>query len=303
MEIPDYQTLMLPLLQYLSDGKEHQINECANAIAKHFKLTEKQQNQLLPNSNYPILKDRMGWAKSYMKMAGLIKNDKRGIYQITDAGLSLIKSNPQTINNQLLMQYPSFQEFLNKSQPSQKSKTEKDTEDINLEEEKRTPSEMMREALGQVNHQLGEDLIDKVISMSPQFFERLVIELMEKMGYGEGKITNYTKDGGIDGIINEDKLGLGKIFIQAKRYQRGNNVGSPMTDAFVGAITKKGGNKGVFITTSDFTSSAKDNRSQSVKVAYINGLDLAKLMIQYSIGVTAVDTYVVNKIDSDYFDE
>ncbi len=175
--------------------------------------------------------------------------------------------------------------------------------DINLEEEKRTPSEMMREALGQVNHQLGEDLIDKVISMSPQFFERLVIELMEKMGYGEGKITNYTKDGGIDGIINEDKLGLGKIFIQAKRYQRGNNVGSPMTDAFVGAITKKGGNKGVFITTSDFTSSAKDNRSQSVKVAYINGLDLAKLMIQYGIGVTAVDTYVVNKIDSDYFDE
>ncbi len=301
MEIPDYQTMMRPLLQYLSDGREHKINECAKAIAKHFKLTEEQQNQLLLNSNYPILKDRMSWAKSYLKMAGLIQNKKRGIYKITDAGLSLIKSNPQTINNKLLIQYPSFQEFLKRSQSS--SKTEKDKENINLEKNKHTPSEMMREALELVNHQLGEDLIDKIISMSPQFFEQLVVELMEKMGYGEGKITQYTKDGGIDGIINEDKLGLGKIFIQAKRYQRGNNISSPMTDAFVGAITKKGGNKGVFITTSDFSSSAKDNRSQSVKVAYINGMDLAKLMIQYGIGVTAVDTYVVNKIDSDYFDE
>lgn len=227
MRIPDYQTMMLPLLQYLSDGKEHQINECAEAIAKAFKLTEEQKSQILPNGTYPILKDRMSWAKSYLKMAGLIKNDKRGIYQITTSGLSLIRSNPEIINNQRLMQYPSFQKFLKKSHSSQKSKTEKNEEDISLEEDKRTPSEIMREALNQVNHQLGEDLIDKVISKSPQFFERLVVELMEKMGYGEGKITRYTKDGGIDGIINEDKLGLGKIFIQAKRYQRGNNVSSP----------------------------------------------------------------------------
>lgn len=247
--IPQFEAYMLPLLQYLADGKEHSTDECANAMCDHFHLTEEERNAV-DSRHLNIVKSRMGWAKSYMKMAGLILNDKKGKYTISPEGRKVLQENPQVINRDFLLRYPSFQAFFNGS----RQKKEKKEVHVNSNTNEQTPLEQMTSAYDLISHQLASEIVDKVMAQSPQFFERLVVDLLRKMGYGiSSKVTQYSGDGGIDGIIEEDKLGLDNIYIQAKRWSPDNKVSRPALQAFIGAIADHGGSKGVFITTSSFT--------------------------------------------------
>ena len=295
--IPQYETFMLPLLQFLGDGKEHSTSECAGAMASFFNLTE-EEKETTDDRNIPVYRSRMGWAKTYMKNAGLVENNKKGIYLITGEGRKVLVEHPSKIDRNYLLKYPSFREFQKRSG----NKTFK--QHIEEESDGKTPLESMTAAYKELSSQLASDLLDKVLSESPEFFERLVVDLLRKMGYGiSSKVTRFSGDGGIDGIIEEDKLGLDNIYIQAKRWAKDNKVSRPQLQAFIGAMADRGGSKGVFITTSSFTQDAQNYHPNNYKIALIDGTRLASLMIEYSLGVSVSQTFAIKKIDNDYFEE
>ena len=305
--IPDFESIMLPLLKYLGDGKEHSINECANALAIQFHLTEEEVNQKTKTGNYTLFKDRLGWAKSYLKMAGLLHNEKKGIYVISSEGKKLLASNPSNINKDYLKRYPSFVKFVT---PTGFQSTvgigpvQAESAAIN---DKRTPDEVMRDAYEQIKSQLADDLLDKIIAKDAHHFEELVVRLLVKMGYGnegDAYATPLTNDEGIDGVINEDKLGLDKIFIQAKKWDKDSTIGRPEIQKFIGAVLSHGGSKGVFITTARFSKQAREiTIPNNLKLRMVDGIELANLMIQNNLGVSVSYKYEIKKIDSDFFDE
>lgn len=300
MAIPDFQSLMLPLMQYCRDGKEHNTSETSDALAATFKLTTDERRALLPSGVQKIFINRLAWAKSHLKMAGLLESPKRGVFKITKRGLDVLENKPSAINLKYLFQFPEYVQFRN----TKRIKTETDDSD---NDHPATPEETLENAYEKIRRDLATELLQRLKSSSPAFFERLVVEVIVKMGYGgtrqdAGKAIGKSGDGGIDGIIKEDKLGLDTIYIQAKRWE--NTVGRPEIQKFVGALTGQRAKKGLFIATSDFTSDALDYVSRvDTKIVLIDGETLAELMIDHNVGVSTIATYDLKKIDSDYFTE
>lgn len=297
--IPNYQECMLPLLQLLGDNNVHTAKECVEKLSESLDLTEEEKSELIPSGKQTIIANRISWARFYLEKAGLINVVSRGKYQITPQGQQLLSEHPAFINNAILYRYDQFVEFM-KQGASYRSNVKND---INPVLPDQTPEEILDSTYKQLQSNLSEEILEKVLEQSPQFFERLVVDLLEKMGYGAGKITGRTGDGGIDGVIDEDKLGLDVIHIQAKRWQIDNKVGRKELQSFVGALAGQSGRKGVFITTSSFTPQALEYNPSNVKIAKIDGKKLADLMILYNLGVSTKILYELKKIDSDYFEE
>ena len=301
--VPDYQSIMLPLLRIVSDKQEHIFRDIIEKLAGQFKLTDNDRKELLPSGQQPIFDNRVGWAKTYLKKAGLLETPRRAIIVITQRGLDVLKQNPQEINVRFLRKFPEFIEF---------QTTKRDTlEEAPPTEEvaTHTPEENLENAYQKIKKPLAQDLLNKVIELPPAFFERLVVELLVKMGYGgsikdAGKAIGRSGDEGIDGTIKEDKLGLDIIYIQAKRWQPSNVVGRPEIQKFVGALAGQGAKKGIFIITSSFTKEAIEYVQRiDTKIVLIDGKLLADLMIDYDVGVTKSASYEIKKIDNDYFGE
>ncbi|MBM4288060.1 MAG: restriction endonuclease [Deltaproteobacteria bacterium] len=283
MAIPDFQTIMLPLLEILGDQKEKSNQELHDRLADVFKLTLDEVNQFYPTGNAKIFYDRISWSKTYLKKALLISSPKRGVVKITNRGLDVLKSTPDKIDLKYLMGIvtPAIDE--------------------------KTPEEYIEYGYKTIVDTLSKDLLEKIKECPPAFFEKLVIDLLLAMGYGgskqeAGKIIGKSGDAGIDGIINEDKLGLDSIYVQAKRWE--GSVSRPEIQRFAGALAGKRAKKGIFITTSSFTKEAVEYVSMiESRIILIDGEYLAKLMIDHDIGVTKIRSYDLKRIDSDYFIE
>lgn len=301
--IPNYQECMLPLLQLLNDNQIHTSKECVTELSTVLNLTEEEKSELLPSGKQTIISNRISWARFYLEKAGLIKVVSRGKYQITQEGINLLSEHPTTINNNILYRYDQFLAFMKQGSTKGNSIDDNAIKNLQASYLEQTPEEILDSTYNQLQSNLSEEILEKVLQQSPQFFERLVVDLLVKMGYGAGKITGRTGDGGIDGIIDEDKLGLDVIHIQAKRWQLGNNVGRKELQSFVGALAGQSGRKGVFITTSSFTREALEYNPSNVKIAKIDGKKLADLMITYNLGVSTKMLYELKKIDTDYFEE
>jgi len=303
--IPDYQSLMLPLLKLVSDGQEHKYRDLIERLANEFQVTDEERKELLASGNQAIFDNRVGWAKTYLKKAGLLDSPKRATFVITDIGRQTLAKNLDRVDAKYLRQFPAFLEFQNASRND--NEPEEETFVISVSEQ--TPEENLDKAYQRIRKSLASELLQNVVELSPTFFERLVVELLVKMGYGgsikdAGKAMGKSGDEGIDGTIKEDKLGLDIIYIQAKRWKPGNVVGRPELQKFVGALAGQGAKKGIFITTSNFTKEAIEYTPRNeTKIVLIDGEQLAQLMIDYNLGCTPQQTYELKKIDSDYFGE
>lgn len=304
MAIPDYQTLMLPVLKLASDEKEHKFSQAVEELADEFNLSTEERNELLPSGSQAVFNNRVGWARSYLKQAGLLASPKRGFFTITPKGTELLATNPEKIDISVLEQYPEFIEFKNRKKDT--SETEAQVETSSESESTLTPEDALASAYKQLRAALESEVLGSVKESSPSFFERLVVDLLVKMGYGgnrqdAGKALGKSGDGGIDGIINEDRLGLDVIYLQAKHWE--GSVGRPEIQKFAGALQGQRARKGVFITTSSFTNEAKKYASLiESKIILIDGEQLSRLMVEHNVGVSAVGQYEVKKLDSDYFD-
>jgi restriction system protein len=304
MTIPSYHEAMLPILKLASDKKEHSLKETIEFLAQKLKLTEEDRKQLLPSGMQTIFDNRVGWARTYLKKAGLLEYSKTGYYKITERGLKVLEQNPQEIDREFLMQFPEFATF----QTVQKKSLQQNYIDHQKTlVENLNPVEQLEIAHKKIKDELSNELIDKIKNSSPKFFEELVIALLLKMGYGgsrkdAGEAIGQSGDEGIDGIINEDRLGLDSIYIQAKRWDKGT-VSRPEIQKFVGALQGKKASKGIFITTSTFSKEAEDYaKAIACKVILIDGSKLADLMIEYDVGVAKMASYDVKRIDTDFFD-
>jgi restriction system protein len=300
MPIPDYQTLMLPLLRFLEDNKEHSLQEAVEHLSNEYRLSPEERQQLLPSGQQTIIRNRVGWARTYMKKAGLIDPVKRGYFKLSDKGKEALKKKPEKVNVHFLEQFPefiAFRELHNK--PHEKPEIVPDVE--------QTPEEALDGAYQRLREDLEAEILQQVKAVSPAFFERLVVELLVKMGYGgnlhdAGQAVGQSGDGGIDGIIKEDRLGLDVIYIQAKRWQ--GTVGRPEIQKFAGVLQGHRAKKGVFITTSDFSREALEFAEKiDSRIVLMDGLQLVKFMVDNNVGVSNSRIFEVKKIDSDYFEE
>ena len=298
MVIPDYQSIMLPLLELAGDAEEHSLRDAIETLADQFDLSDEERQDLLPSGRQPTFDNRVGWARTYMKKAGLLESTRRGYFRITKRGLGVLEEQPAKIDNAYLKQYPEFVKF----------QTPKRTDEQKVEPElddDATPEEEIEAAYQQLRESLAAELIETVKDCSPAFFEQLVIDLLVKMGYGgtrkdAGQAIGRSGDGGIDGIIKEDRLGLDIVYVQAKKWD--NTVGRPEIQKFAGALQGQRARKGVFITTSEFSRAARDYVSRiDSKIVLIDGETLAQLMLDFDIGVTKVAVYELKRVDSDYF--
>lgn len=304
MAIPDYETLMHPLLSRLADEQTRVVKDVVAQLADEFKLTLEERAQLLPSGGTLTFASRVGWAKTYLKKAGLVQQPKRGLVQITDQGKAALAQQPVRIDVGFLEQFSSFLDFRNSSREKPISTRLNDVLPLPSD---LTPDEVIEAAYQRSISALADEVLERVKACSPIYFERLVVQLLIQMGYGgsreeAGKAVGRSGDGGIDGVINEDRLGLDAIYLQAKRWS--NVVGRPDIQQFVGALAGQRATKGVFISTSRFTQEAKDYAANSqYKVVLIDGERLAELMIEHDLGVSVAATYQLKRIDSDFFNE
>ncbi len=298
MAIPDFQSIMLPLLQFCADGKEHSNKEALDALASQLQLSDSERKQLLPSGQQRLFDNRVAWARAHMKMALLIENPCRGIFRITERGKNLLAQNPSQLNLKFLRQYPEYVD--NRKKPE----TEADSPS---EQEVQTPEEQIEQAYEALREALAREILQQLKSTSPSFFEKVVVDVLVRMGYGgslkdAGQAIGRSGDEGIDGVINEDKLGLDSIYIQAKWWEA--TITRPEIQKFAGALQGKRATKGVFITTSDFSTGAKEFVTNiASKIILIDGNHLANLMIDYGVGVSTQATYELKKLDSDFFVE
>jgi len=304
MPIPDYQSLMLPLLTFLSDGIEHSTREAINALADQFGLTAEERTTPIPSGPQPVLDNRVGWARTYMKKAGLIESPRRGIIKLSDRGSGVLKKNPSRIDNHFLEQFEEYRDFKEQARGSQKK-----TKDLAVPAvlPDTTPEESLEYGFQRLQQELSDELLSRVKTCSPRFFENLVVELLVKMGYGgsikdAGEAIGKSGDEGLDGIIKEDRLGLDVIYIQAKKWE--GTISRPEIQKFAGALQGRRAKKGIFITTSGFSKEAIEYVSKiDSKISLIDGLSLVQLMIEHNLGVSLFQTYEIKKVDSDYFEE
>lgn len=304
MGVPAYSDLMLPLLQFAGDGQEHHIREAIRAIADYLQLSEEERNEVVPKGKQPVFDYRTHWANTYLKKAGLLESTGRGTFRITQRGIHVLQANPKFIDRGFLMQFPEFVEFVT---PTRNDHVE-ETGSSKYVESELTPKELIYTVYQGLLKELREELIEFILDSSPAFFERLVVDLLLSMGYGgaledAGHTIGRSGDGGIDGYIQQDKLGLETIYIQAKRWSD-NVVGRPDVQGFVGSLIGAKAKKGVFITTSRFSKAAEEYVSgvQDYKIILIDGEQLAHLMIEHGVGVSVEATYTIKKVDRDYFD-
>lgn len=300
--IPDFQSLMLPFLKLLADGKLHTIHEIYEALCLQFQLTQEEKEMLLPSGNQAIMRNRVGWTRTYLKKAGLIDSPQRASFIITDEGRKVLSENLTRIDVKFLKRYPVFKEW----QESTKGEGD-DSQDKTELETGKTPEELLEYSFTKLKSELAIDLLEKVKGASPAFFESLVIDLLIKMGYGgsrkeAGEVLGKSGDGGIDGLIKEDKLGLDIIYVQAKRWE--NPVTIHQVRDFAGSLLSKKARKGILLTTSGFPNSAFEFiNSIDPKIRLIDGVELAELMVEYNVGVTVKKSYEVKRLDLDYFEE
>lgn len=304
MAIPTYEQVMLPLLEILRDENLYTNKECIDILAEKLNITEEELRELLPSGKKKIFYDRVNWAKTYMKKAELVEAPRRGTIKITQLGLELLLENPLELKSKDLLRYNSFNDFINAS-----NRNEDNSESNEGLLNERTPSEEIASAFENLRTSLADEILEKINSCSFEFFEKLVIELLIKMGYGgsreeAGRATKKTGDGGIDGIINEDRLGLDSIYIQAKRW-KDTVVGRPEIQKFSGALDTPGASKGIFITTSTFSKEAREyvKAINTKNIVLIDGMQLAQYMIEFNVGVSTEIIYEIKKIDTDYFTE
>lgn len=304
--IPDYQQVMLPLLNILKDEQIHSVSEVYPLIGSYFNLTPQEMAELLPSKKNKILNNRIHWARAYLKMAGAIEPVNKGQFKITNRGKNILSKNLPSISVKFLMdEFSDFRDKIN----SYRTKKKEDFQNpsITTEELTYTPEEQIEAGYQKIKQSLEQELLARLKSIHPSFFEKIVVELLVKMGYGgsiaeAGQATKYTNDEGIDGIIKEDKLGLDVIYIQAKRWE--GTVSRPEIQKFVGALAGQRAKKGVFITTSDFSKEAVSYAGQmDAKIVLIDGEQLAQYMIDYNLGVSVQNVYEIKKLDSDYFEE
>ena len=302
MAIPDFQSLMLPLLKVVADGREYCLRDVVELLASEFHLTDEERQQLLPSGRYPTFDNRIAWAKTYLKKAGLIDQPRRAYFQITERGREVLKSSPSLINMKFLEKFPEYVAF--KENTAQVEAQQQIIPSISAQSE--TPEELIENGARTIRKELAGEILQSVKGCSPGFFERLVVELLVKMGYGgtrqdAGRAIGRSGDEGIDGVIHEDRLGLDVIYLQAKRWE--GVVGRPEIQKFVGALQGQRAKKGVFITTSSFSKEAEEYVSLiESKIILIDGDRLSKLMAEHNVGVSTIGQYEVKKLDSDYFD-
>lgn len=297
MAIPDFQTLMLPILKLCADEQEHASREIGSRLADEFGLTQDEREQPLPSGGQALFTNRVAWALAHLKMAKVMENPRRGVYRITPRGLALLEESPASVNMKLLRRFPEYV-------AARKTDPEPREQIVAVN----TPQELIEEAYRAMLAVLSDELLQKVKGCSPLFFQKLVTDLLIKMGYGgtRDEVQRAVKRGadeGIDGIINEDRLGLERVYIQAKRW--GDTVvGRPELQRFAGALQGQQANKGVFITTSVFSREARDYAAKiSTKIVLVDGEFLVQLMIEHGVGISSVETYDIRQIDSDYFTE
>lgn len=304
MAIPDYQTLMRPLLAAAEDGREHNFTELLPRLADQFQLTEEDRARMLPSGRQGMFRNRLHWASFYLLKAGLLERPRRGHILITQRGRDALRQD-RTVNTKFLEQFADFRDFIGATVAVDEAAPP--AREAEAQVRSQTPEEQLEAGYQRYRDSLASDLLTRVRACSPAFFEQLVIDLLVAMGYGgsrrdAGEAVGRTGDGGIDGIIKEDRLGLDAIYVQAKRWEA--NVGRPVVQAFAGSLEGHRAKKGVLITTSDFSADAKDYVTRiEKKIVLVNGGELANLMIEHGIGVTEITAYVLKRLDGDYFEE
>lgn len=299
MAIPKFQEITLPMLELATDGQVWSLADAREELAKHFRLTEEEIEELLPSGRQARFANRVAWAKVYLERGGLLSSPKRAHFQITDRGREVLQNPPEEISIKFLSQYPEFQEF--------RSRSSKSTEEESDDTESDTPEEILESAYLTIRKNLASEVLERVKACTPRFFEHLVVDLLLNMGYGRagggsGERVGQAGDEGIDGIISEDRLGLEMVYLQAKRWE--GTVGRPEIQKFVGALHGKRARKGVFITTGSFSADAAAYvQTIDPKVALVDGKQLAEYMIDFGLGVSLARAYEVKRIDTDYFEE
>lgn len=303
MPVPDFQSMMLPLLRFAGDGKEHKLRDGINFIAEHFKLSPEDCEELLPTGNQTRLDNRVGWARTHLKKADLLELVRRGVFLITKRGQDVLKQNPQAINLMFLDQFAEHRDWFHQEPTGKESATNAPLLSLPTV----TPEEQMESISAGLKQNLAAELRERMQTMEPRRFELLVLDVLVGMGYGGSRaeaaeVGKGSNDGGIDGLINEDRLGLDRIYVQAKRWQ--NSVGRPEIQNFVGALAGHHASKGIFITTSEFSAGAREYvKNLPQRVILIDGQRLAELMMEHNIGVARAYAYEIKRMDSDYFEE
>jgi restriction system protein len=309
MAIPDYQTLMLPVLELAAQG-ETSIQACIAALADRLGLTADQRGEVLPSGRQTVFANRVHWAKTYLSQAGLLDITRRGHFKATPRGLEILARHPERVDNEVLVQFPEFLAFRERSRT--RSDTPQRTLDVYSLDDlapSATPEERIEAAHGEITNELRAALLDRVMRGTPHFFEKVVVDLLTSMGYGgsrpdAGRRVGKTADGGIDGVINEDPLGLDIVYLQAKRYAPGNTVGVDKVREFAGSLVERGAAKGVFVTTSKFASAATTYAERiPQRLILIDGDELTRLLVQYGVGVRVERKIEFCKLDLDYFEE
>ena len=306
MAVPDYQSLMLPLLKITSDGKEHSLNEAIEKLAQQLGLSDNDRKEMLPSGTQRKFDNRVSWARTYMQKALLLSSTGRSKFCITERGIKVLKDNPSNINVKFLRQFPEFVAFQTSTDKESKIDQNSHSAQEIIEKTSQTPQEILDTTYQSLRQNLAQEILERIKNNPPKFFERLVVDLLVAMGYGgsrkdAGQAVGQVGDGGIDGIIKEDKLGLDAIYIQAKRWE--GTVGGPTVQGFAGALMGKKARKGILITTSNFSQQAINFATgiDNLKIILIDGEQLAQLMIDHDVGVTEESRYIVKKTDLDYF--
>ena len=301
MAIPKFYLFHKPLLEAIADGQPRQNKEIKEILSRVMELGADDIKALLPSGKQTVFDNRYSWARTYLKRAGLLENVSRSVITITPEGKNALHENPDVIDNKYLSRYESFRAFSN--QDSEENALENAVEDADD-----TPQENLERSFGKINDSLANEILSEISKQAPEFFEHLVVELLQKMGYGgslmdAGTVIGRTGDEGIDGVIREDKLGFSLIYIQAKRWDVAQTVGRPEIMKFVGALAGQGATKGLFITTARFSKEARTyaEKQHTTKVVLVDGEHLAKLMIEHNLGVSIINTYEVKRLDTDFF--
>jgi len=301
--VPDYESIMLPMLKLAGDKQEHATRDARSQLADEFGLAPQQIKEPLPNSPQTKWVNRVNWASTYLRKAGLLQEGKRGVVQITEQGSAVLQNPLEKIDIAFLNQFESFRAWRAK-------KNKKKQPDVKPDEEvtaQQTPEELMDSAYQELRQEVAQDILERITSAPPDFFEKLVVELLVSMGYGgseedAGEALGASGDGGVDGLIKQDRLGLDVLYVQAKRWEK--NVGEPEIRDFVGALVGKAASKGVFLTTSDSTASARAYAEKIPQnVVLLDGEKIADYMIECDLGVTPISKYELKRVDTDYFDE
>ena len=304
MAVPDYQSLMLPSLKALSGGEETPIAEVRSRVAKSENLSDEDLREMVPSGRQTVFTNRVSWAVIYMERAGLVERVRRAVYQLTDEGARLLRKDLGRIDNNMLRQYPAYNAWKSVSKDREESIAQTKSSDPTD-----TPQEALERAARQVRGELEYDVLERVRKAEPAFLEQVIVDLLIHMGYGGGdaamgQVTGRSGDGGIDGTIREDALGLDEVYVQAKKYAEGNTVGESSLRNFAGAIDAAGTNKGVFVTTATFTPAARRYVRRSPKrIVLIDGQELARLMVANNVGVRTRVRFEIKRIDEDYFSQ